>query len=69
MVPIGIISEQQTVPTSSFLVDWATKMVLSRFVQKPNPFHLFLTGGAGVGKSHLVHTIVQTVNKLFAVNF
>lgn len=43
-------------------------MILSHQIQKPDPFHLFLTGGAGVRKSHLVRTIVQTVNILFAVN-
>ncbi|WAR27348.1 LOW QUALITY PROTEIN: PIF1-like protein [Mya arenaria] len=48
-----------------FLVAWANSMLLSPTGQKPNPFHIFLTGGAGVGKSFLVRTIVQTVKRLF----
>ena len=24
--------------------------------QNPNPQHLFVTGGVGIGKSHLIHT-------------
>lgn len=50
------------------IVEWASKMTLSHRIQKPDPFYLFLSGGAGVGKSHLVRTIVQTVNIIFAIN-
>ena len=29
------------------------------------PFHIFLTGGGGCGKSHLIKTIYQAVSKIF----
>ncbi|XP_060596137.1 uncharacterized protein LOC132750210 [Ruditapes philippinarum] len=48
-----------------FIVTWANSMLISHTGKKPNPFHIFLTGGAGVGKSFLVRTIVQTVKRLF----
>lgn len=28
--------------------------------EEPNPFYIFLSGGAGVGKSHCIHTIYQS---------
>ena len=29
------------------------------------PFHIFLSGGGGCGKSHLIKTIYNSVNKVF----
>ncbi|XP_066914113.1 ATP-dependent DNA helicase pif1-like [Clytia hemisphaerica] len=33
-------------------------------IDKPNPFRLFLTGGAGVGKSFLVRTLTEQMKKI-----
>ena len=51
-----------------YIVHWATAMALSHTGRKTKPFQIFLTGGAGVGKSFLVRTIVQTVKRLFSRN-
>ena len=37
----------------------------SNSAKKISPFHLFLTGGGGCGKSHLIKTIFQAVSKIF----
>ncbi|WAR12578.1 hypothetical protein MAR_026758 [Mya arenaria] len=47
-----------------FLVAWANSMLLSPTGQKPNPFHIFLTGGAGVAAEyniagHTCHSLFQ----------
>lgn len=33
-------------------------------IKKIHPFHIFLTEGAGVGKSHLIKTMFLSVGKL-----
>lgn len=42
------------------LFHWCRSLFLSSEQDQPQPFHIFLSGGAGVGKSHCIHTIYQT---------
>ena len=50
-----------------YIYHWARNVVKHRFSIVPNKlqsFHLFLTGGSGCGKSHLIKTVYQSVSKL-----
>ena len=40
------------------------KSLRSKTIQILNPFHLSITGGGGVGKSHLIKTINMSLNKV-----
>ena len=61
------LNEEQK-PIHQFVLEWCTKMSLTyKTTKRPDPFHLFLTGGAGVGKSHVIKTIVQTVRRRLSV--
>ena len=40
------------------------KSLRSKTIQILNPFHLLITGGGGVGKSHLIETIYMPLNKV-----
>ena len=40
------------------------KNLSSKVMKKVKPFHIFLTGGGGVGKSHLIKTIYMSINKV-----
>ena len=47
-----------------YIFQWCRAMTLATSVEeKPKPFHLFLSGGAGVGKSHTVHAIFQSATR------
>ena len=40
------------------------KNLSSKVMKKVKPFHIFLTGGGGVVKSHLIKTIYMSINKV-----
>ncbi len=44
-----------------FVYDWCTQ---KRHGLNPAPFYHFVTGGGGVGKSHLIHTIYESATRL-----
>ena len=47
-----------------YIFQWCRSMTLATSLEeKPKPFHLFLSGGAGVGKSHTVHAIFQSATR------
>ena len=59
---LSLNAEQK--PVHQFVLEWCTNMSLTyKTAKRPDSFHLFLTGGAGVGKSHVIKAIVQTARR------
>lgn len=60
---VQTLNERQRL-VHDFIVDWCWKVKMK---QNPQPFHLFLSGGGGVGKSHTLttvyHGIIHTLRK------
>ena len=49
-----------------FIYNWAKSNVKCEATSKQStPFHLFLSGGGGCGKSHLIKIVFHAVNKVF----
>lgn len=48
----------------NFIMKWATRYMLHKENDEvePDPFHIFLSGGAGVGKTFLVNVIIEYQN-------
>ena len=57
-----------SIDVHSHILDCCTKMILTHQKEKSPLFHILLTGGAGVGKSHLVRAIFQTATRIFTRN-
>jgi hypothetical protein len=52
-----------------FIVQWCIEMSMTyKTSRRPEPFHIFISGGARTGKSHLICTIVQTATHLLSVD-
>ena len=49
----------------NYIMKWGTQYMLNKDNDEiePDPFHIFLSGGAGVGKSFLVNVIIEYLNK------
>ena len=58
------LNERQ-LPLFTFIMKYAIKCILSERNNKPtpDPFYIFLSGGAGVGKSFLVNLITEYLKK------
>ena len=55
-----------------FVYSWAKETVKQKSSEKPNlvnPSNLFLSGSGGVGKSHLIKTIYQSVSKVLLLSW
>ena len=53
-----------------FVHSQAKEIVKPKRLKRPEaikPFHLFLSGSGGVGKSHLIKTVYQSVSKLLYI--
>jgi DNA replication protein DnaC len=49
-----------------FIFTWCMETRLAHMLNKvePAPFHIFMSGGGGVGKSHVVHAIYQSAMRV-----